>query len=199
MTPTIEDIWAEFAARLGRFIRARVADQATAEDILQDVFVRIHGRLDHLRAPAKLQSWLYLIARNAIIDHYRKNRETSELPESLLADPPKEALEVCELRDALRQMIEGLPETYRTAIMLTEFEGLTQQELADRLDISFSGAKSRVQRARGQLRQMLLDCCHFEFDRRGGIVDCRPREKGGCRDCSRPSGVAQDLRADSRR
>jgi RNA polymerase sigma-70 factor, ECF subfamily len=184
-TPTVENIWAEFATRLGRFIRARVADPATAEDILQDVFVRIHQRLDHLRAPAKLQSWLYLIARNAIIDHYRKTRETSELPESLLAKPPEDSSDACELKDAFRQMIDGLPDLYREAIVLTELEGLTQQELANRLGISLSGAKSRVQRARGQLKRMLLDCCHFEFDRRGGIIDCKPRTRNGCRDCSK--------------
>jgi RNA polymerase sigma-70 factor (ECF subfamily) len=183
-TPTIEGVWAEFADRLGRFIRARVADPATAEDILQDVFVRIQRRLDHLRAPAKLQGWLYLIARNAIIDHYRTTRKTSELPESLLAEPPTDSAEACELKDALRQMIEGLPDAYREAIMLTEFEGLTQKELADRLGISLSGVKSRVQRARGQLKQMLLGCCQFEFDRRGGIIDCRPRAANGCRGCS---------------
>ena len=183
-TPTLENIWAEFAARLGRFIRARVADPATAEDILQDVFVRIQSRLDHLRAPAKLQSWLYLIARNAIIDHYHRTHATSQLPESLLAEPPKDSPEACELKDALRHMIEGLPDTYREAIVLTEFEGLTQKELAARLGITLSGAKSRVQRARGQLKQMLLSCCRFEFDRRGGIIDCQPRAKDGCQTCS---------------
>ena len=185
LTPPLETIWSEFAAKLGRFIRARVADPATAEDILQDVFVKIQSRLDHLRAPAKLPSWLYLIARNAIIDHYRKTRATSELPESLLTEPPEDSSEVCELRGALRQMIDGLPDIYRDAIVLTEFEGLTQKELADRLGISLSGAKSRVQRAREQLKQMLLDCCHFEFDRRGGIMDCTPRAKDGCRECSK--------------
>jgi RNA polymerase sigma-70 factor, ECF subfamily len=183
-TPTIESVWTEFADRLGRFIRARVADPPTAEDILQDVFVKMHSRLDHLRAPAKLQSWLYLIARNAIIDHYRTTRKTSELPESLLAEPPEDSAEVCELKDALRQMIEGLPDAYREAIMLTEFEGLTQMQLAERLGITLSGAKSRVQRARGQLKQMLLGCCQFEFDRRGGIIDCKPRTSNGCRGCS---------------
>ena len=81
-------------------------------------------------------------------------------------------------------MIEGLPDAYREAIVLTEFEGLTQKELADRLGISLSGAKSRVQRARGQLKQMLLGCCQFEFDRRGGIIDCKPRVNNGCRGCS---------------
>jgi len=182
-TPTLENVWAEFAARLGRFIRARVADPATAEDILQDIFVKIHSRLDHLRTPARLQSWLYLIARNAIIDHYRRTHTTSQLPESLLAEPHQGSPEVCELKDALRQMIEGLPDAYREAIMLTEFEGLSQEELAARLGITLSGAKSRVQRARGQLKQMLLGCCQFEFDRRGGIIDCKPRTKSGCRDC----------------
>ncbi len=187
-TPTLESIWVEFAARLGRFIRARVADPATAEDILQDVFVKIQSRLDHLRAPAKLQRWLYLIARNAIIDHYRKNHITSELPESLLANPPHDSPEAYELENALRRMIEGLPDAYRKAIVLTQFEGLSQKELAARLGITLSGAKSRVQRARGQLKQMLLGCCRFEFDRRGGIIDCQPRVKDGCQDCSGRSG-----------
>ncbi len=182
--PTLENIWAEFAARLGRFIRARVTDPATTEDILQDVFVKIQSRLDHLRTPAHLQSWLYLIARNAIIDHYRRTRATSPLPDSLLAEPPRDSAEVCELKDALRQMIEGLPDAYRDAIVLTEFEGLSQKQLAARLGITLSGAKSRVQRAREQLKRMLLGCCQFEFDRRGGIVDCKPRARDGCQDCS---------------
>jgi len=188
-TPTLESIWVEFAARLGRFIRARVADPATAEDILQDVFVKIQSRLDHLKTPAHLQSWLYLIARNAIVDRYRRSRTTSPLPDSLLAEPPKESPEVCELKDALRQMIEGLPEVYREAIVRTEFEGLSQKELAARLGITLSGAKSRVQRAREQLKRMLLGCCQFEFDRRGGIIDCQPRVKDGCQDCSGRSGA----------
>jgi RNA polymerase sigma-70 factor (ECF subfamily) len=81
-------------------------------------------------------------------------------------------------------MIAGLPEHYRQALLLTEYQGLTQEQLAERLGISLSGAKSRVQRAREKLRDMLLRCCHFEFDRRGRIVDyyqrcccCHPVEE----------------------
>ena len=148
MTPTLETIWHEFAAKLGQFIRARVSDPATAEDILQDVFLKIQGRLDRLRNPAKLQSWLYLLTRNAIIDHYRTRKETTEVPESLPVEPPENDMEMEELKAAFRRMLYSLPEPYRDALVLTEFEGLTQKELAERLGISLSGAKSRVQRGR---------------------------------------------------
>ncbi len=188
LTPTVESIWAEFAVKLDRFIRARVADPATAEDVLQDVFLKIQSRLDQLKDPARLPTWLYLITRNAIIDHYRSHRETIEVAESLPAEPQDDA-EMDELKTAFRRMIYSLPEPYRDALVLTEFEGLTQKELAARLGISLSGAKSRVQRGRDQLKQMLLDCCHLEFDRRGGIIDCQPRTKNGCRDCTgEPNG-----------
>jgi RNA polymerase sigma-70 factor (ECF subfamily) len=70
----------------------------------------------------------------------------------------------------------SLPEPYRKALVLTELEGLTQQELADKVGISLSGAKSWVQRGRQQLKEMLTECCAFEFDRRGGVIDCTPHK-----------------------
>lgn len=186
MNATLEHIWHEFADRLREFIRCRVADPHTAEDILQDVFVKIQARLNRLKDPAKLQGWIYLIARNAVIDHYRTRKETVELPETLMAeDEPAsgESDETDELNAAFRRMIYSLPEPYREALVLTEFDGLTQQQLADRLGISLSGAKSRVQRGRAQLKQMLHDCCTFEFDRRSSVIDCTPRQKTKCNEC----------------
>jgi RNA polymerase sigma-70 factor (ECF subfamily) len=184
MNATLEHIWHEFAAKLGEFIRARVSDPATAEDILQDVFVKIQKRLGQLRDPAKLEGWIYLIARNAIIDHYRTRKETLEVPETLPAEPEAGDDEIEELKASFRRMIYSLPEPYRDAIVLTELEGLTQQELANRLGISLSGAKSRVQRGRAQLKQMLDGCCTFEFDRRGHPIDCQPRHPTACSECS---------------
>jgi RNA polymerase sigma-70 factor, ECF subfamily len=184
MNATLEHIWHEFAEKLGQFIRARVADPATAEDILQDVFVKIQARLDRLEDPAKLQGWLYLIARNAIIDHYRTRKETMEVPETMPAELPPDDPELEGLKASFRRMIYSLPEAYRDAVVLTEFEGLTQKELSERLGISLSGAKSRVQRGREQLKTMLHECCTFEFDRRGKVIDCQPRSNGGgCKEC----------------
>ncbi|HEX5220850.1 MAG TPA: RNA polymerase sigma factor SigZ [Verrucomicrobiae bacterium] len=186
MNATLERIWHEFAVKLGQFIRSRVADPATAEDILQDVFVKIQKQLSGLQDPAKLEGWIYLIARNAIIDHYRTRKETVEVPESLPVEPAANDGEIEELKASFRRMIYSLPEPYREAIVLTELEGLTQQELATRLGISLSGAKSRVQRGRAQLKRMLDECCTFEFDRRGKVIDCEPRAQGGCEECAPP-------------
>ena len=184
MTPTLETIWNESSAKLGQFIAARVADPATAEDILQDVFVKLQSHLDEFHDPAKVQGWLFLVARNAIIDYYRTRKKTMEMPESLPAEPPESDLEIEELKAAFRRIIYSLPEPYRDALMLTEFEGLSQKELAERLGISLSGAKSRVQRGREQLKQRLLERCEFEFDRLGWIIDCKPRTKDACQECA---------------
>jgi RNA polymerase sigma-70 factor (ECF subfamily) len=181
----LELLWDQYSTRLRAFIRSRVWDDAEAEDILQEVFIRIHRHLCCQPEWNKPKSWIYQIARNLIIDHYRRRRETVELPESLPAEPdlPEKDPEAV-LALSLKEMIDGLPEHYRQALLLTEYQGLSQKQLAERLGISLSGAKSRVQRARERLRDMLLRCCHFEFDRRGRIVDyyqrcccCHPLEE----------------------
>ncbi|MEN3944152.1 RNA polymerase sigma factor SigZ [Prosthecobacter sp. SYSU 5D2] len=187
MTVTLEDIWSQFATRLRHFIRGRVADESAAEDILQNVFVKIQQRLGQLRGLEKLESWIFQITRNAIVDHHRQVKPAEPLDEetapaemlSSFRDDP----EAITLLAAFRRMISELPETYREAIELTELQGLTQQELAERMGISLSGAKSRVQRGRALLKEMLLECCRFEFDRRGGIVECEPKKRASCKEC----------------
>jgi RNA polymerase sigma-70 factor (ECF subfamily) len=79
----------------------------------------------------------------------------------------------------MRPLVSRLPDKYREALELTEFEGLSQVAAAERLGLSTSGMKARVQRARGQLRDLLLDCCQVELDRRGGVAAFRSRA-GGC-------------------
>ena len=177
MNEPIEALWNQYSRRLGTFIRSRVEDDAEAEDILQEVFIRIHRNLCCQADRDKPESWIYQIARNLIIDHYRKRRTWVELPENLLSDPDwgewvnLEDDPEAKLALSLREMIDELPEPYSQALILTEYQGLSQKQLAERLGISLSGAKSRVQRAREKLRDMLLNCCHFELDRRGRVLD----------------------------
>src|SRR5690348_10250297 len=90
MAMTTEEIWEEFHPRLKQFILRRIRDEQNAEDILQDVFLKIHARICTLRDEEKLQSWMYQIARNAVTDYYREQRVTVELPASLLL--PEEPL-----------------------------------------------------------------------------------------------------------
>ncbi len=165
-------LWEQYSRRLGAFIRSRVRDDEEAEDILQEVFVRIHRHLCCQPQWDKPDGWFYRIARNLIIDHYRRRRETVEVPENLTAasDLPGEEPKAI-LALSLKEMVEELPEPDRQALILTVYRGMSQKQLAQSLGISLSGAKSRIQRARKKLRDMLLRCCHFEFDRRGRIVD----------------------------
>ena len=173
---TVEQAWMTFHTPLLQFVRRRVADKASAEDILQDVFLKAHTHIDTLSDTAKLQSWLYQLTRNAVIDHYRRTRVTVTISEDVPAFAQEDENDaVAQLTPAVKAMVAALPDIYHEALRLTEYEGLTQKELAERLGISVSGAKSRVQRARQMLRQMLLDCCHFELDRRNAIISYQPR------------------------
>ena len=173
---TVEQAWMTFHTPLLQFVRRRVADKASAEDILQDVFLKAHTHIDTLSDTAKLQSWLYQLTRNAVIDHYRRTRVTITISEDVPAFAQEDENDaVAQLTPAVKAMVAELPDIYHEALRLTEYEGLTQKELAERLGISVSGAKSRVQRARQMLRQMLLDCCHFELDRRNAIISYQPR------------------------
>lgn len=177
----LETIWHEFDTKLRQFIFRRVSDADTTEDILQEVYIRIHAHIHTLRDDRKLQSWIYQIARHAIIDYYRSQKTAAELPEALaLPEGPEENEVASELVPSVKAMINYLPEKYRQALILTEYQGVTQREMAEQLGISLSGAKSRVQRAREKLKEMLLDCCHFELDRLGNILSYQPK----CSCCS---------------
>ena len=186
MAPSLEIIWQELHQPLLGFIRRRVDDGSAAEDILQDVFLKVHMHIDTLQDASKLQSWIYQLARNAITDYYRRTRSTTVLPEQIrVVDDDDERRAERSLVPTVRAMLEQLPPMYREALIATEFAGLSQKELAQQLGISLSGAKSRVQRARQHLKQMLLDCCHFEFDQRNAIISyqsrcacCRNGERG---------------------
>ncbi len=81
---TSEKVWQEYHSRLRAFIKSRVSDDAAADDILQNVFLKMHTGLASLKDATKLQSWLFQIARNAVIDYFRLQKPTVELPEQLL-------------------------------------------------------------------------------------------------------------------
>ena len=178
-TETTERLYREFSNRLKHFIRKRVRDATAADDILQDAFLKIHSRIDALKDRDKMESWVFQITRNIIADQYRNQKVAGEPAENLAAAEedkgPAERLAPC-----LTGMIEGLPQQYREALKLTEYEGMTQKEFAAKLGISVSGAKSRVQRARAMLKDALMQCCHFELDRYGAVIDYHPRTCSSC-------------------
>ena len=184
-----EAVWTAFSKPLRAFVLRRVRRAEDADDILQEVFVRIHRSLGSLRQKDHLPAWLFQIARNAIADHYRTRRELG-LPLAGDFDAHAAASQDNEEQNGLRElsaciapMIAALSEKYRDAVVMTDLNGMTQQEAAIRLGVSLSGAKSRVQRGRKQIKDMLLACCRVELDRLGGVVDFAPRGNGCCWHC----------------
>ena len=185
----------ELEAKLRPFVSRRVRSEADVDDVVQDVFLRMHRGLGQLREEERFGPWVYRIARSAIADHRRamaRHRVVDPQGRDEIAtdaegdDPTVER----ELASSVATFIAVLPSAYREALTLTELEGLTQNEAAARLGLSLSGMKSRVQRGRAMLRASLEDCCHIALDVRGRVVECEPRENGRLREgcCDAPRG-----------
>ena len=192
--PDSQNIWNEVQSGLRAFIAKRVADEASVEDLSQEVFMRMQRGLGGLKKESRMLPWIYQIARHAIIDYYRARDRHPERPVGLASELetlqpgslPVESREDSgrlrrELAGCLRPMIERLSEDYRQAVTLVDLEGLPQHEAAARVGLSVSGMKSRVQRGRRQLRAMLEACCEIALDRRRGVADYDLRDHS-CQD-----------------
>lgn len=184
--PTTEAIWTDLNSDLRRFIRRRVADDHVADDLLQETFVRVHRNIGELDEAERLAAWVYQIARNVVRDHHRKAfcSIAAVADAENLSDDSREPQPGCRVLTWLKEMIQSLPDGYREAVQMAEIEELSQQDVADRLGLSLSGAKSRIQRGRAMLKNTLERCCSFERDGRGGVMGCDPKpDQQVCRDC----------------
>jgi len=178
---TIENIWKDYHLKLYNFVNKRINDPSLSEDMVQEIMIKVNSKLDTLESTQKLQGWIYQIARNTIIDYYRAKKPYEALPQYLASpevDQIKQARQ--EISGCLDVLIENLPSDYREAIILSEIEGFTQKEVASKQNISLSGAKSRIQRGRGLLKDMLTTCCTFEMDHQERFIDYQPKADCDC-------------------
>ncbi len=175
MKENIEELWLKLGNKLKAFILSKVHDETTADDILQEVFLKIHSKIDTLNDDTKIQSWIYQITRNLVVDYFRsikKDRQQLLYPFENEEDSSNEFM-VETLQDMVK-MMDDLPQKYCEALCLTELEGMSQKVYAEKIGISYSGAKSRVQRAKKMLKDMLMKCCHYQFDKYGTVIGIYP-------------------------
>ena len=194
MEHTTESIWNACWSKIKSFIYKHVSDEYITEEILQEVFIKIHMNIKSLKDEAKINNWVFQLTRNTIIDYYRKHKikfedenkidkvEIRNIDSQIVFIDENERDLEDEINSGLRSLIETLPFKYSQALLLTEYEGLSQVELAKRLKISPSGAKSRVQRARKMIEERLMDCCHYEFDKYGTVIGVKSKECDSCND-----------------
>jgi len=171
----LEELYKENYKQIYGFIASRVQDPFTAEDILQDVFERANSKISSLRNEKKAKNWLFQIARNTLADYYRTRKPSSTIHEAIFDDPSfSESYAMIRLERSVLNMIRHLPASYRNALYLAHYNGLSARQVAVKLNISETCAKSRIWRARKMMREIYLECCHFEFDGSGRVIDYYP-------------------------
>lgn len=180
-------VYSDLEARLRPFVARRMSDPADVDDVVQDVFLRMHRSLPDLRDEQRFGPWVYQIARSAIAEHRRaRARHPLVSADVSTVEPPQDEEDVRaveqELAAYVAPFVALLPSRYREALTLTELEGVTQKEAAEMLGVSLSGMKSRVQRGRERLRALLDDCCEIALDVRGRVIACQPRDPNCCCD-----------------
>jgi RNA polymerase sigma-70 factor, ECF subfamily len=182
-----EAMWAELHARLLAFVARRVPDRVVADDLAQEILLRLYARMGQLRERERLDAWAYQVARNVIADHWRDRAARRERPfddelsDRLTSLPEPESDEDTaqlrgEIASCLEPMVARLAEPYRDAIRLTDLGAATQAEAAAELGLTVPGMKARVQRGRAQLRELLNACCRIELDRRGQVTGLDPND-----------------------
>lgn len=177
MNTHIQEIWTDLYQELKKFISGKVKDIHATEDILQNVFLKIQLNIHTLTDCTKLTAWVYQITRNTITDHYRKTNLEVQLDGFDLAEQDNEEPLYHSLSNCINQKINKLSDKYKQAILLTYLNAYSQLELAEKLNISYSGAKTRVQRGRENLKDLILDCPNVETDNKGHLIAYEPPKK----------------------
>jgi RNA polymerase sigma-70 factor, ECF subfamily len=177
----ITSIWTGFHKELKAFIQNKTRNSADTDDILQDVFIKIIRNIDKVDQSDKLRHYLYGIVRNAISDYYKSKRPILDTADNHyeLSEDEAQTLNETVAECCIMPFIDKLPEHYREALLIVEIQDVSQKELAERLGISYSGAKSRVQRGKEKLKELLVECCSYESDVYGNILN-NEKNKCGC-------------------
>jgi RNA polymerase sigma-70 factor, ECF subfamily len=174
--------WNNLYKELVQFVSLKVKDKAVAEDIVHDVFIKVHHKSHQIRDNEKITAWIFQITRHAIADHFRNTSR------NLTAIPQGSEHEAQEFNDCvaycLRQLMQTLPEKYRLPLELTELKNHSQLEVATLLGMTYPAARSRVQRARKLLKAKLDNLYIIKTDPYGNVILCESRLPCCCRPSS---------------
>ncbi len=181
------DLFASHHRKIRGYILSMVHDPVDADDLTQETFLRAHRKLDSVREPAAVTSWLYQIATHLCYDWYRKESRQPRFDPLDAADPAAAAamgvesgeirldqvVEKAEMSDCVNEFLDGLSNDYRQVILLHDCEGLTNPEIAQMLGASLDAVKIRLHRARRKLRDALAAGCDFSYDENNVLI-CEP-------------------------
>jgi RNA polymerase sigma-70 factor (ECF subfamily) len=173
MTKEVTIIWSNFHKELRDFIYNKIRNSADTDDILQDVFIKIIRNINKVNKSENMRHYLYGIVRNTINDYFKNQKvfsNTTAIQEQFTETDTislNETIAEC----CIKPFIDKLPDNYKQALLITEFQNISQKELAEKLNISYSGAKSRVQRGKDKLKELIINCCAYQNDKYGNLID----------------------------
>ncbi|OIP19502.1 MAG: RNA polymerase subunit sigma-70 [Comamonadaceae bacterium CG_4_9_14_3_um_filter_60_33] len=167
--------WTLHAAELRGWLRHRVGNDALADDLLQDLFLKALRQGERFCELTNARAWLFEVARNLLADQLRVAHHMVDLPENLTAQSD-DVDTVDTLTACLPRVLSELSPQDREAIMLCDLQGMAQADFAQASGLSLSAAKSRVQRARVRLRSQMSLACQVQVDAIGRVADFVPRQ-----------------------
>lgn len=179
-----QDLYNSYSPKLMRYLNSTFSVE-DSEDLLQDIFLKVYNSLQSFRGEANINTWVYRIATNTVIDKLKSNvykfsKAQNELNPTAIhynnshfATTFDKQLEKAEMYNCIRQFINELTEKNRTVFVLSQYEGLTNKEIAEVLDISIDSVKIRLHRAKEKLKTSLTCNCHVYFDECSEIA-CEP-------------------------
>ena len=177
-----ETIWSDYQTKLKRFLHSKVADQADVDDLFQTIMIKIYESHHTIKTEDNIKAWLFSVANNAIIDYYRKKSRIPGIEAKDLWFEETNTHTESELAQCIESFIDVLPAQSSNLLKEIDLNGRSQKQYARDLGISYSTLKSRVQKARTQLRDLFLDCCQFSLDHQGNIINYEPK-LGNCKKC----------------
>ncbi|MGB1268464.1 MAG: sigma-70 family RNA polymerase sigma factor [Flavobacteriaceae bacterium] len=179
---TSTEIWEKHHTDIFRFIFSKVKNEHTANDLTQETFIKAHTKLGKLNDATKVKSWLFTIARNTTLDHFRKNSKTVDLKEFDIADEFWEN-DTHSAKDCLPGIIKSLPKKYRDPLFLSDIKGVKQAQIAEQLHLPLATVKSQIQRARKLIKQGYMDCCDYTENDKGQLIG-ETKDKDNCKVCN---------------
>ena len=171
----IETVWTQYQTELRRFLASRVSEPADIDDILQDTLVKTYQHLHTLGAEHSLKSWLFQITNRTLIDFYRKKGRAAHTELTDLSDEKSDLSTSQEIAQCVEPFLSGLSDESRELLLAVDIHGKAQKELAQEKGIPYTTLKSRVKKARTELKSLFTQCCRFTVDSRGNLLDAIPK------------------------
>lgn len=173
----INEVVQEFYNYLKAYVMTRVKDKTLADDIVQEVMLKLVESHQKEQEIKNIKAWLFQVSRNTLYDYYKKNRlemDTDEDWHLEQADPSE--FSPITVADYVIPMIQFLPEEYSRPLMMSDIDKIPQKEIAQQLNLELSATKMRIQRGRTKLRALFAECCQIDYDKNGNFVGCTIKE-----------------------